>query len=63
MAFAGSTFHLHGLSAGKKKELGALVEANGGVVSYIFGKTVRDYNLIHTRFWFFLSLFFLSAFT
>jgi len=42
MAFAGSTFHLHGLSAGKKKELAALVEANGGVVSYIFGKTVRD---------------------
>lgn len=40
MAFTGSVFHLHGLPAGKKKELGALIEEHGGVVTYIFGKTV-----------------------
>ncbi|ELR18804.1 BRCA1 C Terminus (BRCT) domain containing protein [Acanthamoeba castellanii str. Neff] len=36
----GHCYHLHGLSSGKKKELTALIEDNGGAVTYIFGKTV-----------------------
>jgi hypothetical protein len=36
----GHCYHLHGLSSGKKKELTALIEDNGGTVTYIFGKTV-----------------------
>ncbi len=39
-AFDGFVFHLHGISAQKKKEVVPLIEANGGTVTYIFGKNV-----------------------
>ena len=44
-ALTGHCYHLHGLSSGKKKELTALIEDNGGTVTYIFGKTVPSHPL------------------